>query len=267
MCVYNGQRVTRAEYIKLKALEKLIKNFSLTEKFINGYDYRDQFILVPTADKKDFEIIPSHWEFLPNFVETEDDFKAFREGPRDPVTRKPLKKRLNGEPNTGYTTLDAKGETLLETPMYAEAALNGRCLIISSNFYDSQSRDKESYPHNITLKEEYMIDGEYFFIAAVGRWWTDKKTGKQMHTHAMSTAPANEKMAEVHNTKMRMPTILPPDEAYEWLLGNPSRRRIKELATYQIPSHWMKAYTIAKDFRTSPTPTKEYVYPERNYLF
>lgn len=272
MCYYNGIRVSRAEFIRLKTLEKQIKQLQrvkdyLNRDLINGFDFGNTVILKATPDKKDFDVVEAHWELLPDWVKSSDDFKEFREGKKDPVTGKPLINQRTGKPLTGYTTLDAKGETLLTSPMYKDAARNGRCLILSSGFYEWKHIKKITYPHFITLKEEYMVDGEYFYIAGVCKEWTDKKTGETFDTCSMSTSPANEFMAEIHNQKKRMPAILPPDEAFEWLFGDLSDQRITELATYQIPSDWMKAHTIAKDFRTALNPTERYEYAELQNLF
>ena len=57
-----------------------------------------------------------------------------------------------------------------------------------------------------------------------------------------------------------MPTILNEDLAYEWLFGDLSEERISEIAKTQFPSEEMQACTIAKDFRESIEPTKEFIY-------
>ena len=65
-----------------------------------------------------------------------------------------------------------------------------------------------------------------------------------------------------------MPTILPDELAWEWMMQDLSEERIMELATYQINTSEMEAYTIEKDFRTTGTPTKAFVYadvPELTY--
>jgi UDP-N-acetylglucosamine 2-epimerase len=40
MCYYNGQKVTRAEFIKLKQLEKAVKNYDFLDVGVhNGFNY------------------------------------------------------------------------------------------------------------------------------------------------------------------------------------------------------------------------------------
>jgi hypothetical protein len=54
--------------------------------------------------------------------------------------------------------------------------------------------------------------------------------------------------------------MLPDELAWEWMMGDLSEERITELATYSAKE--MEAYTIEKDFKTSGTPGKAFVYAE-----
>lgn len=56
--------------------------------------------------------------------------------------------------------------------------------------------------------------------------------------------------------------MLPDEFAWEWMMQDLTEERITELATYQINSSEMDAYTIEKDFKTTGTPTKAFVYSE-----
>ena len=58
-------------------------------------------------------------------------------------------------------------------------------------------------------------------------------------------------MAQVHNVKKRMPTILNEDLAYEWIFGKLDEKRITEIAATQYPAEEMKAVSISKDFITA----------------
>jgi hypothetical protein len=76
------------------------------------------------------------------------------------------------------------------------------------------------------------------------------------------TTEANELMAQVHNSKNRMPVILPEHLAAEWISDGLSEQRITELATFKISAGAMKAYTIPKDFKTALDPTEPFGYDE-----
>lgn len=59
-----------------------------------------------------------------------------------------------------------------------------------------------------------------------------------------------------------MPTILPEDLAYEWVMGDLSEERIKQIASYQVPSKEMAAYTIKKDFKSQLNPLESHKFEE-----
>ncbi|MDX2046755.1 MAG: SOS response-associated peptidase family protein [Chitinophagaceae bacterium] len=253
MCTYNGCRVSRAQYIRLMAIEKEIKNLQLNFPARNGFDYRDWPIIKPLAGGKDFEIKMAHWEYIPASVEDEFDLKRSREY---------------------YVWLNARSENLFvndkgKLSMYREGALNGRCLVLSSGFYEWHHIKKtgksgkllkktEAIPYHITLEKE----PEYFYMAGVSRVWTNHLRGQSADTFAIVTAPANEMMHEIHNAQHRMPTILPEELAFEWIQDGLSEKRIMEIASYQLPADKMKAWTIAKDFLKKPDPASYYDYPE-----
>jgi putative SOS response-associated peptidase YedK len=234
MCYYNGQQVTQAEYIQLKELEKEIRNISISQSLQNGFDYGEGYILKPNAHKDHFELVKAHWEFIPfwcrSMKEVEENRKKF-------------------------TTLNAAGEKLLESKMYREAALKRRCLVLSSGFYEWRHYRKASYPYFIKLKGR-----EYFFMAGIYQPWTDKETGETFDTYAIVTTKANALMEQIHNTKKRMPVILPEDLAFEWMFGKLDEKRLQELASYQLDPDCMQAYTIRKDFRMALDPLEAFDY-------
>jgi hypothetical protein len=67
-------------------------------------------------------------------------------------------------------------------------------------------------------------------------------------------------MAQVHNAKKRMPTILNEDLAYECIFGKLSKERILEIAATQYPAAKMWAHTVAKDFKNALDPTAPFDY-------
>lgn len=253
MCVYNGRRVTRAEYIRLKKREKEI-GAALDGSIGHGYDYGDWPIVRPTTSGN-INIARAKWGFISPLAKVEDDIPAHR-------------KR--------YETLNAKGETLVTSPMYKHAAQRGyRCLVLSTGFFEHRHIDvqegeyqkgpKKGEPKIVDRAFPYHIDvpgQDYFFMAGIWWPWTDVATGKRIDTFAIVTTEANELMAQIHNSKLRMPTILPEDKAEAWLFEKLSDEQITELATYRFPSDHMQAYSVAKDFKKSNNPFKEVVYDE-----
>lgn len=111
-------------------------------------------------------------------------------------------------------TLNAKIETITELPSFKNYVKN-RCLIIADGFYEWKWLDSKG-----KLKEKYFIslpNQELFAFAGIYSDYTNLHTGETYRTYSMVTTQANELMSEIHNTKKRMPVILPPDYESHWL--------------------------------------------------
>lgn len=249
MCYYNGQRVTFTEFIKLKDLEKSLANYPAFDVELEiGFDYSQSIVLKRVPSQTDFELVKMEWGFIPPYLRTRKDVAQMRTGG-------------NGKPP--ILTLNAVGEELLlPRKIYRDAALTRRCLLLSSGFYEWRHifgvNKKTGQPLKTAEKIPYHIrlrDRAYFYIAAIWTPWTDKETGEYVESFALVTTAANSIMAQIHNSKKRMPTVLTEDLAYEWMFGDLSEKRITEIATYQIPSEEMEAWTISKKFREETNPT------------
>lgn len=261
MCYFNGQKVAKSEQIRLKELEKSAANYDfLNRQLQSGFDYGLNAVLKPTEGKDDFEIVQMEWGFIPSYLKTREDVGKMRFGYKDAA----------GKYRPPITTLNAVSEGLLQPgKIYRDAALNRRCLVLSSGFYEWRHiyplnkrtgqpvKTANKYPYRITVRGK-----KYFFMAGIWQSWTDRATGEYVETFAIVTTKANELMQQVHNSKKRMPAILTEDLAWEWLFGNPDEKRITEIATFQFPATQMEAYPIAKDFREAPDPTKGFTYEE-----
>lgn len=261
MCYYNGVKVTKSEYIRLKQLEKAIAGLQLMDSALfTGFDYSSHPVLKKSATGTDFDIVPMEWGFIPFYVKTREDVMKMRFG----------YKNAKGQFRPPITTLNAVSEELLlPGKIYREAALHRRCLIPSTGFYEWRHihrlnkrtgeplKTADKYPYCISVK-----DREYFFMAGIWQGWTDKATGEHVETFAVVTTAANALMDQIHNSKKRMPAILTEELAWEWLFGDLTEERITEIARFRIPAEQMQAYTIAKDFRESGEPGKPFVYEE-----
>lgn len=245
MCNFMGTRVTKIQFIKLKQIEKELGTIAAMkelEELKDGFKYSNSLIIRNSLDN-DIEIVAAHWEFIPVWIKTMDDVKAARK--------------------QGIPWLNATSEKLLESKMFRNAALKRRCLVLASHFFEWRHYTPEgekkpiSYPYKIEL-----VDTDYFFMAGIWQPWVDQQTGETMDTFAIITTKANALMAEIHNTKKRMPTILPEELAWEWIMSDLSEERIKEIASYQLPSEFMAFQTIQKKFKTAENPLEEFIYHE-----
>lgn len=242
MCYFLGIRVTSGEFIRLKQLEHELATLATFEVLRSGFTYGNSPV-VRAKGENDIEVVEMHWEFIPWWIKNMDELKAARQ--------------------QGIPWLNATSEKLLQGKMFRDAALKRRCLVLATHFYEWRQFKPEgekkdiAYPYCVKLKGDKL-----FYMAGIWQPWTDKETGETMDTFAIVTTAGNSLMEAVHNKKKRMPTILTEDLAYEWIFGNLDEKRIQEIASFQIPTVEMNAYTIRKDFKAVPDPLEAFTYTE-----
>lgn len=141
--------------------------------------------------------------------------------------------------NAGYSTINAKAETVATSPVYREAFKRRRCLVPADWFYEWQKIDaKTKQPYAIALK-----DGSLFAFAGLWEAWKDKATGKSLETYTVITTDPNELTEPIHN---RMPVILHRRDYERWLTpGEPVRLPVDLLRPY--PDEEMKAWKVGPD--------------------
>lgn len=115
-------------------------------------------------------------------------------------------------------TLNAKIETLTEKPSFRDV-VHQRCLVLSDTFFewqwlDSKGKNKEKY--SIQLAETPL-----FTFGGIWSRWRDPSTDKILNTYSIITKEANELMSVIHNSKKRMPLVLPVEKEQDWLNGAP----------------------------------------------
>lgn len=131
-------------------------------------------------------------------------------------------------------TLNARIETITEKPSFKSYVKN-RCLILANGFYEWKWLDKKG-----KTKQQYEItmqDNSLFAFAGIYNTWIDKATGEILSTYSIVTTEANELMAEIHNTKKRMPIILTPYNEKLWLSDN-------DIMQFSMPEVNLKATAL-----------------------
>jgi putative SOS response-associated peptidase YedK len=141
-------------------------------------------------------------------------------------------------------TLNCISEEMFEKPAFKDVAKEGkRCLIPCTGFFEWRWMDekgKMKVPYYITIK-----DRELFSIAGLYSRWKDKANEKEYYSYTVLTTKANPLMEKIHNSKKRMPVILPREYEKDWL--NPNLTREDVIALCQpIQDTTMTSYTISK---------------------
>lgn len=157
-----------------------------TKPEIKGFDHAPHPII--TANSADEPQMMS-WGLVPAWVGNLDKAKEMR-----------------------VSNLNARIETAAELPSFKAAYKSQRCLVPVTAFYEWQHKGKDKLKHYINLK-----DTDVFCLAGIYDTWLSPLTGTATQSFAILTTAANELMAEIHNTKLRMPVILTPAQEFAWL--------------------------------------------------
>nr|WP_315147025.1 SOS response-associated peptidase [uncultured Flavobacterium sp.] len=122
------------------------------------------------------------------------------------------------EPAIQKHNLNARVETVSEKPSFKNS-VNKRCLVIANGYFEWEWLDPKG-----KIKQKYEIglpNEELFAFAGLYSHWVNKDTGEIKNTFTIVTTEANPFLAEIHNTKKRMPIILKKDDEARWLQKEP----------------------------------------------
>jgi putative SOS response-associated peptidase YedK len=163
-------------------------------------------------------------------------------------------------------TFNARSETIASKPAFRESFAYRRCLVPVRGFFEWQHLGGRKIPWYITLRGE-----EIFSLAGIWDSWT-MQGGITLNTFSVVTTRANELMEEIHNSKKRMPVILPAAAESLWLKeGIPG----DVLAALMEPagSDLLAAHTVSplitnsRADRNRPELIMPYNYPVQGSLF
>jgi putative SOS response-associated peptidase YedK len=92
------------------------------------------------------------------------------------------------DPKVGYSTVNARAETLTSSPVFREAFERRRCLVPADGFYEWQTIDKKTkQPFAFALQS-----GSLFALAGLFDVWKDKTTGPALFSYSVITTDPNE---------------------------------------------------------------------------
>ncbi len=137
-------------------------------------------------------------------------------------------------------TFNAKAETLTEKPSFRNTVKSKRCLVISTGFFEWQNRQNEKIPYFIQLKGE-----KPFAFAGLYDNWNDPETGEIQNTFTIITTTASSLLAHIHNSKKRMPVILPEKVERDWIDQDRQLEKALELLV-PVDDTELRAHTVSK---------------------
>jgi putative SOS response-associated peptidase YedK len=163
-------------------------------------------------------------------------------------------------------TLNARAETLSARAAYSKPAESQHCLIPVTGFFEWQDVKGRKIPWYVE-----MADQTIFSIAGIWDSWVSQG-GVTIKTFSLITVEANTLMAEIHNTKKRMPAILTKEVEHLWIKPYLTSRDASFLLT-PVSSDILKAHTVgplisdSRSDRNTHQLIKPYAYPSQGTLF
>jgi putative SOS response-associated peptidase YedK len=143
-------------------------------------------------------------EFEPRYnIAPTQDVLAIRHGRRLSSLRWGLIPSWAKDAKIGYSTINARADSVATKPAFRSAFKNRRCLVLADGFYEWHTEGKRKQPFL------FDVDGGQAFAFA-GLW----EARQGIETCSLITTDANELVREVHD---RMPAILDPSAYDAWL--------------------------------------------------
>jgi putative SOS response-associated peptidase YedK len=151
------------------------------------------------------------------------------------------------------STLNCISEEMFEKPSFRDSAKEGkRCLIPCTGFYEWRwvdEKGKAKIPYYIYVKDQLL-----FSIGGLYSKWKDRERDSNYFSYTVLTTKANKLMSEIHNSKLRMPVIIPREYEKDWL--NPNLTNEDVLALCQpIDDSKLATHTISKLITTKGAET------------
>lgn len=109
------------------------------------------------------------------------------------------------DPQTAYSTINAKVETVAEKPHYREAYQSQRCLVPADGYYEWKQEGERNQPYYIHQ------GGKTFAFAGLWNRWEGEES---FSSYTIITGPAANSLKEIH---ARMPLVLPEETWKAWL--------------------------------------------------
>ena len=139
--------------------------------------------------------------------------------------------------------INARAETLFSKPMFKRSALQRRCLILASGWYEWQLKERGKQPYLFNLDDDPL-----FAFAGI---WT-RGQGGEGDNYAIITTEANPLAAKVHK---RMPVVLTGSDCERWLEeARDAQILVDVLRPY--PGNDLRAYPVST-YVNSPQHTDE----------
>lgn len=141
-------------------------------------------------------------------------------------------------PDSRYSMINARAETVHRKPAYRDAFRHRRCVIPADGFYEWRPLARGKQPYYIRRK-----DGRPMAFAGLWEHWKDRESGEVIDSCTIIVTDPNELVRPIHD---RMPVILEPEAFERWL--EPQARDLQALLALlrPAPGEGLEAYPVSK---------------------
>lgn len=214
MCYHTTQKTSAKDLKKAFNLPMVAEDEHTLFYHANGYDHPKLAVI---ANYKELALHHFRWGLIPSFIKSAADAIKISQ-----------------------QTLNAKFETIFEKPSFRNSIMKQRCIIPVNGFFEWKHVGKDKLPFYIHPKAH-----EFFLLAGIYSNWLDRENNELVTSFSIITTEANELMADIHNTKKRMPLILDQRHILDWINDDLPKSGIVELMHGCDDSN-MAAYPISK---------------------
>jgi len=237
--------------IEVHLTRQAIENrFSVDASSLREFDFnyfykafQNPLIPVITQDEPD-RVQLMQWGLIPSWVPDQEKATRIRKG-----------------------TYNARAESLHEKPSFRGALRGGRCCVIAHGFFEWQHQGGRKIPWYIRLKSDAP-----FLFAGLCDQWVDRDTGELLRTFTIITTRANPLLEKIHNSKKRMPVILPRETETDWIRGEFGKHHVDQLML-PFPEEQLHTHTVSGKISSpgadpaDPGIIEEYGQPREGTLF
>ncbi len=139
-------------------------------------------------------------------------------------------------PDSRYSMINARADTIDSKPAYRAPFRKRRCLVAANGFYEWQRGATGKRPFFIG-----MADGSPFYMAGLWERWTGRD-GTIIESCAIVTTEANGCVSDIHD---RMPAILPREDYDAWLDTDLDDPNVLKALLRPYPAEAMCAYPVS----------------------
>jgi len=136
----------------------------------------------------------------------------------------------------GYSTFNARADTVSSKPAFRDAWKKGRrCLVVTNGFYEWRKSDKQPFAIG-------MADEELMVMAGLWDEWVSP-AGEKIKSCTVITTEANDAVGALHD---RMPVILAEKDWPRWLGEEPATEDELKALLIPCPNERMKIWPVDK---------------------